>query len=196
LLLWPAGAAAIVALAYVGLGPGIYRKTNGRLPWGTKALFGPILAGQYLSLLYYRRQCRPWDRVAPGVLIGRVLGDRLASRAVDGGVRAVLDLTAEFSEARPFLNTVYFNLPILDLTAPRMEQLRQMADFIAEHSRDGDVYVHCKIGYSRSAAAVGAYLLSRGQARDANEVIERLRAARPSIVVRPEIRAALDRFCK
>ena len=135
------------------------------------------------------------------MLIGRVLSDRLAAQAVEGGVKTVLDLTAEFSEAKPFLKTTYRNMPILDLTAPNMGQLREMAALIAEHTQDGaehaqdgDVYVHCKIGYSRSAAAVGAYLLSSGQVRDASEAIERLRAARPSIVIRAEIRAALDRF--
>ena len=55
LLLWPAVAAMIVALAYVGLGPGIYRKTDGRLPFSTKIVLGPILVGQYLSLLYCQR---------------------------------------------------------------------------------------------------------------------------------------------
>jgi protein-tyrosine phosphatase len=59
-----------------------------------------------------------------------------------------------------------------------MDQLREMAARIAEHVQDGDVNVHGKIGYSRSAAAVGAYLLSSGQVRDAAEAIERLRAAR------------------
>jgi len=194
LFLWPAVGAMIVALAYVGLGPGIYRKTDGRLPFSTKCVLGPILVGQYLSLLYYQRQCRPWNRVAPGVLIGRVLSDRLAAQAVEDGVKTVLDLTAEFSEAKPFLKTNYCNMPILDLTAPNLDQLLEMAALIAEHAQDGDVYVHCKIGYSRSAAAVGAYLLSSGHVQDAAEAIERLRAAQPSIVIRPEIRAALDRF--
>lgn len=194
LFLWPGIAAVIVALAYLGLGPGIYRKTDGRLPFSTRFVLGPILVGQYLSLLYYQRQCRPWDRVAPGVLIGRVLNNRLAGQAVKGGVKSVLDLTAEFSEAKPFVRTKYRNLPILDLTAPNMEQLREMADLIAEQAAEGDVYVHCKIGYSRSAAAVGAYLLSSGQALDVEDVVGQLRAVRPSIVIRPEIRVALERF--
>lgn len=196
MFLWPAVAALIVALAYVGLGLGIYRKADGRLPFSARFVLGPILLGQHVSLLYYQRQCRPWDRAAPGVLIGRVLSNRLAAQAVADGVTAVLDLTSEFSEAKPFLKTTYRNLPILDLTAPSMEQLSEMAAWIAEHAGEGDVYVHCKIGYSRSAAAVGAYLLSSGQARNADEAVERLRAVRPSIVIRPEIRAALDRFAR
>ena len=62
-------------------------------------MLAPILIGQYLSLVYYRRQCRAWDEVVPGVLIGRTLTEAEAAAAVKQGVTAVLDLTAEFSEA-------------------------------------------------------------------------------------------------
>ena len=88
----------------------------------------------------------------------------------------------------------YRNLPILDLTAPTQDQLHEAAAFIAEHAETGVVYVHCKIGYSRSAAAVAAYLLTNGHATSAEEAIEKLRSVRPAIVVRPEVREALLRF--
>src|SRR5437667_329129 len=60
-LLWPGAALSIVTTAYYGVGPGIFRKHAGRLPLSTWVLLGPVLLGQYLSLQYYRRQCRPWD---------------------------------------------------------------------------------------------------------------------------------------
>ena len=192
LLLWPGVALAIVTAAYCGLGPGIYRKAKGRLPLSTCVVLGPILLGQQLSLFYYRRQCRAWDLAAPHVLIGRTLGNAEAAEAVRQGVTAVLDLTAEFSEAAPFLATTYLNLPILDLTAPTWEQLETAATFIKEQAVHGMVYVHCKIGYSRSAAAVGAYLLTTGQAATAEESVNLLRRARPSIVVRSEVWKSLQ----
>lgn len=193
LLLWPALALGIVASAYFGVGPGIFRKRDGRLPLSTYWTLGTCLLGQYVSLLHYRRQCRPWDEVAPGVIIGRKLSDREAAEAARQGVTAVLDLTAEFSEAKPFLGVRYLNIPILDLTAPSQEQLQDMAAFIAEHSRKGVVYVHCKIGYSRSAAAVAAHLLMTGQVGSLDEALDILRAARPSIVIRPEVITTLAR---
>jgi protein phosphatase len=157
-------------------------------------VLAPVLLGQYLSLLYYRRQCRPWDEFSPGLLIGRQLDDAEAAEAVRQGVTAVLDLTAEFSEATPFRATNYRNLPILDLTAPTPGQLREAIQFIAEESARGTVYVHCKIGYSRSATVVGAYQLASGRAATAQEAIELLRRVRPSIIVRPEAREALRAF--
>lgn len=196
LLLWGTIALGIVASAYFGVGPGIFRKSNGRLPLSTHWALGPCLLGQHVSLLYYRRQCRPWDHVVRGVIIGRKLHDAEAAKAIEEGVTAVLDLTAEFSEARPFLNVRYLNVPILDLTAPSQEQLRQMAAFIGRESENGIVYVHCKIGYSRSAAAIAAYLLTSGQAANVDEALHMLRGVRPSIVVRPEVLRALGEFAK
>ena len=193
-LLWPAFALASAAAAYYRVGPGIFRKAAGRLPLSTRVVLGPLLAGQHLSLFYYRRRCRPWDEVAPRVWIGRRLSAGEAAAALRLGVTAVLDLTAEFSEAAPFRATRYWNLPILDLTAPTTEQLREAAGFIAEEAARGTVYVHCKIGYSRSAAAAGAYLILSGRVTTAEEAVGRLRQARPSIVVRPEAMEALRAF--
>jgi membrane-associated phospholipid phosphatase len=193
---WIVIALAIAALAYFGVGPGIYRKRNGRIPPSARFALGPVLVGQRISLLYYQRQCRPWDQIAPGVLIGRHLNDRLAREAVASGVTAVLDLTAEFSEAKPFLLVKYQNIQVLDLTAPTQEQLAAMADFIQQESKTGTVYVHCKIGYSRSAAAIGAFLLKSGRVKTVEEACQQLRTARPNIVIRPEIHTALATFAE
>jgi hypothetical protein len=194
LLLWPGTSLAIVASAYFGLGPIIFRKTDGQVHWSARLVLAPCLLGQWISLRYYQRQCCPWDKVTSTVWIGRVLDHDEAEAAARLGVTAVLDLTAEFSETKPFRALVYRNIPILDLTAPSIEQLREMATFIDEESRKGIVYVHCKIGYSRTAGAAAAYLLQTGKAAGVSEAIEMLRQVRPSIVVRPEVVAALSEF--
>ena len=195
-LLWPGAALWSVAAGYFRFGPRVYRKRKGRLPRLARLFFAPALLGQHLSLLHYRRQCRAWDHAAPGVLIGRQLSAAEASRAIaEENVAAVLDLTAEFSEAAPFLGLTYRNLPILDLTAPTPQQLDEAVAFLNAHTgADRTVYVHCKIGYSRSAAAIGAWLLASGRAASAEEAVTLLRAARPSLVVRPEALAALCAF--
>ena len=194
LLLWPTIALGIVALAYFGAGPAVFHKTKGKLPWSTRFVLAPCLLGQYLSLLYYRCQCRSWDEVTPRIWIGGKLGARSADKALCGGVTAVLDLSAEFSEAKPFRQINYRNIPVLDLTAPTQAQLVEMSEFIGNHSRNGAVYVHCKIGYSRSAAAVAAYLIMSGNANTAKEAFAMIRRVRPSIVIRPEVISALSEF--
>lgn len=193
-LLWPTSAFTIVALGYFGLGPGIYRKTEGRLSWSTRFVLASVLIGQYLSLLYYRRQCRAWDEVAPGVLVGRVLNASEADTAIKQGVTAVLDLTAEFSAVAPIRMTNYRNLPILDLTAPTQNQLRDAVAFITDEAAKGIVYIHCKVGYSRSVAVAGTYLLATERATNVEDAIAQVVRARPSSVIRPEILTALQVF--
>lgn len=192
--LWPAVSVAIVSTAYMGGGAAIFRKSNGVIPLAARVVLGPCLAGQWLSLVYYRRQCRAFDEIAPNVWIGRRLTTAEAEDAIAQGVAAVLDLSAELSEAPPFTRVAYRNLPVTDLTAPTASQLDDAVRFIARHAPQGIVYVHCKIGYSRTAAVAGAYLLSTGMATTADEAIARIRRARPSVIVRPEAAAALRAF--
>ena len=123
-----------------------------------------------------------------------MVGDAEAAEAVKAGVTAVLDLTAEFAEAEPFRTVRYLNLQVLDLTAPTSAQMSDAVEFITAESACGVVYVHCKIGYSRSAAVVASYLLASGRAATADTAIAHLRRRRPGIVVRPEARRAIERF--
>ncbi len=195
-LLWPVLGLGIVAAAYFGLGPGIFRKTGGRLPLSVRVVLAPVLFGQYVSLIYYRRQGRAWDEIAPGLLVGCRLTETEAAAAVQQGVTAVLDLTAEFSAPATFRSLRYYNLPILDLTRPTPDQLRKAVRFLADEIAKGTVYLHCKIGYSRSAAVAGAYLLASRQVTTVEEAIVRLREARPAIVIRPEAIEALHDFAR
>jgi protein-tyrosine phosphatase len=194
LFFWPAIALGIVAIAYLAAGPMVFHKTEGKLPWSTRFVLAPCLVGQYLSLLYYRSQCRSWDKVTPEIWIGGKLGCHSAKKALYSGIVSVLDLSAEFSEAKPFRQSNYRNIPILDLTAPTQMQLVEMADFIGNHSQTGSVYVHCKVGYSRSAAAVAAYLIKSGKVKSEKEAFALIRRVRPSIVIRPEVVSALSTF--
>jgi len=191
LLIWPALSLGIVSAAYFGAGPGIFRKKGGKIPWSARLLLWPVLAGQWVSLLYYSRRCRAWDELTPQLWIGRRLSRREANEAVRRGVTAVLDLTGESSETAVLRKIAYRQLPIMDLTAPTPQQIEEGIGFIREHVGSGKVYVHCKIGYSRTAAIAGAYLLATGQASDAEAAVEMLRNARPSIIIRGEAMTAI-----
>ena len=194
LLLWPTISLGLASAAYLGVGPGIYQKRGGRLPWTTWWALGPVLFGHELSRLYYRRQSRAWNELTPRVWIGGVVTHDEAHALVNRGVTAVLDLTAEFSEPEPLRTITYMNIPLLDLTAPSVDQLREIASFIEHESATGIVYVHCKIGYSRTGAAAAAYLLQSRIASSISEAIDLIRGARPSVVIRPEVLNVLRQF--
>jgi len=193
-LLWPAGSLALVASGYLFFGPGIFRKEGGRLPWTSVLLLGPMLVGHRLSLWYYARRCRDYDRVTDHFWIGRRLSSAEARRARAEGVGAVVDLTAESSEKGPFRALSYRQFPTLDLTAPTPGQIDEAVAFIRQHAKVGIVYLHCKIGYSRTAVVAGAYLLAEGQAGSVEQALETLRRARPSLIARPEAVTALHAF--
>jgi len=193
-LFWPAASLALVGAAYLGAGPGIYRKSDGRLSLAALLLIGPVHVGQWLSLRHYRRQSKAWNHASEDLWIGRLLTRREAEQARLEGVSAVIDLTAEFSEPAALRSLPYENLQVLDLTAPTPEQIGRAMAFIRQHSPRGPVYLHCKAGYSRSAVVAGAHLLHSGRARDVDEAVAMLRQRRPRIVIRPEAMAALREF--
>jgi len=128
--------------------------------------------------------------------IGARLNQREAVEARRLGVTAVLDLTTEFPEPPAFRELAYCNIPVLDLTELTVEHLRQSVEFISQHAKSGIVYVHCKVGYSRSAAAIGAYLIASGAAADATAALEILKRTRSGIIFRPEVFVALEKFCR
>jgi 1-acyl-sn-glycerol-3-phosphate acyltransferase/membrane-associated phospholipid phosphatase/predicted protein tyrosine phosphatase len=191
LLVWPALSLAIVSGAYAGAGPWVFAKSNGRLSRTSWLMLWPYLIGQRASLAWYHRQCRPYDAVTPHLWIGRQLNDREAAQTVAEGVAAVVDLTADFNETTIFTGLPYLNVPTLDLTAPDPASLQRAVQFVRAHAQRGIVYVHCKIGYSRSAAVVAACLLASGRARTVDEALVMIRGARPQVVIRPEIAACL-----
>ena len=196
LFAWPALALGLVAAAYLGLGPGIYRKSQGRHAPAAAMLMAPVTAGQWLSMRHYARRSPRWSEVADRVWIGRTLSGAEAREAIDAGVAAVVDLTVELPENRPFAALPgYRHVPVMNLTAPLPAQLDEAVaaiDAALAETPSGIVYVHCKAGYSRSAAVAGAWLVGSGGCGSAAEAIARLEAARPGIVIRPEARAAIQ----
>jgi membrane-associated phospholipid phosphatase/protein tyrosine phosphatase (PTP) superfamily phosphohydrolase (DUF442 family) len=194
LTLWPAVACGWVAFGYAWAGPAVYRREGGQLTWPARFVLGPVLAAQWLSWWYYAGQANQVDEVQDGVMIGRHLRGDEAQAVVDSGLQAVVDVCNAFSEPAALLSVAHLPLPILDLTAPSREQLQQATAFIAAHQPQGPVLVHCKAGYSRSAAIVAAWLLESGRAKSVDDAINLMRRARPSIVIRPEIREALEQW--
>jgi len=194
LLLYPAVSTMIVASAYFGLGPRIMRKNNGKIPFSSKIVLFPYFLGQRLSRVYYLRKTNLYDYVTDDIIIGAVLRDSDAAALKDAGVAGVLDMTAEFSENSVFRELSYLNIQVMDLTEPPQSHLEEAARFIHSNLKHGKVYIHCKIGFSRSVAAVAAYLLGYKVAHSCDEAFEIIKKARPAVVIRPEIVRALKTY--
>jgi len=114
-----------------------------------------------------------------GVWIGRI-----PSASDLDGFAAVVDLCAELSCRT---DRVYRSFPVLDLTVPDAATLHDAAMAIEGARPLGPVLVCCALGYSRSAAAVVAWLLMTHRAESVDAAIAIVRKARPSIVLAVEV---------
>ena len=102
---------------------------------------------------------------------------------------AVVDLCAELPGA--VTAGTWVCIPMLDLVPPLPAQLRHAAASIERGRSAGPVLVCCALGYSRSAATVATWLLTRNPAKTMSEAIENVRGARPHIVIDSALRAAI-----
>jgi hypothetical protein len=175
-----------IALAYAARCPGLLMKRpNGTIHPLAYALYWPYHGLNMLLLYGVRRlgRARAYDEIVPGLFLGgRLLSRDFPTPFTTAESFAVLDLTSEFTE-HPLLRLSphYRLIPLLDATAPTLEQLQVGVAWIAEHHPDRSVFVHCAMGNSRSATFVAAYLISHGHAATVPEALDLIRSRRPGI---------------
>lgn len=192
LLLWPAAALLLVALAYASLGHAVFQKHAGRQAAAARILLAPYRWGAWLSSRWFTRSGAPSAQVVPGVWIGRAPGAADWAHFEPAGI---LDLTAEFEADARALKLRHRNVPMLDLVAPTLQQLRHAVDALDElFAHHAPVLVHCALGYSRSALVIAAWLLTRGLAGSPQQAIALVRVARPGIVLGPAMQQLLEDF--
>lgn len=186
LLAWPAAALAVVALNYAGLGArGFAMDRRGRMGWAARWLLLPYRAGAAINAALWTRRLPAAVEVVPGVLLGR-RPTRAEWEAA--GRPAVLSLSAELQ--LPPLPAPVRCVPLLDLVAAPPGRLRRAALALRDlKAREGRVWVCCALGFSRSAAALVAWLAHEGQTLAQAQA--RVRTARPQIVLGPAWLAAL-----
>ena len=174
---WPALSLAMVAACYAGIGAsGFQKDDDGRLSLAARWLLAPYLAGAWINSRWWTRRA-PWPvQIADGVWIGRIPAARdLAPFA------GIVDVSAELSLPRAAL--AKHVVPMLDLVPPDRASLAQAARSIEHLRARGPVLVCCALGFSRSACAIAAWLMSTGRASNAEQAIARLRNARADVVI-------------
>jgi protein-tyrosine phosphatase len=189
-LLWAAVSLLIVALIYAFLDETAFQKAeDGSMSPAIRWLLAPYLAAAWLNSRWWTRASAAASLVVPGLLIGRL--PRRAEREAQG-IRAVVDMAAELP--CDAANVKYTSVPQLDLTVATAGQLERAARAIEAAIASGPVLVCCALGFSRSAAAVAAWLLESGRAAGVVEAVERVRQARPMVVLGPEHLRVLELF--
>lgn len=194
---WIGGSLLLVACIYLLGSPALFRKHNGQLPAGTRFVLAPYLIGLGVTRRHFARRGGPgWSNITVALIVGRRPSESEARTLADDGIVAVVDLTAEHRARTSFRSLSYLNLPVLDLTTPSLACCQVACAFIDEHAPRGRIYLHCGLGYSRSAMVAAAYLLHTREAADAEHacrlIEERHALARLSESDRVALRAVAE----
>ena len=187
-LCWPGVALLMVALQYAVFGvEGFQKSADGRVAHGVRWLLAPYRLGAWINSRLWTMREAPAVKIAQRVWLGRM---PTAAQARALGIARIVDVSAELL---PPAGIAVRCVPMLDLIAPTAAQLAAAADAVEQQLQagDGDVLVCCALGYSRSAAAVAAWLLQTGRAEHADEAVQRVQQQRPQLVLHDAHRLAL-----
>jgi hypothetical protein len=135
-----------------------------------------------------------FSRLTPNLYIGAQYGKRGRKRLEAEGINVSVNLREEFDDAAHDLHFMdYLYLPVIDNTAPTLEDLEKGVEFIQQHIAEGNkVYIHCKSGVGRAPTMVAAYLIAEGASVE--DAIARITTVRPFIRVLPDQLSRLREF--
>lgn len=191
---WPGVSLGIVAAGYLGLGPGVFAKTGGRIALTAKLLLAPYLLALWLRRLTQFPPGYTDDEILPGLRLGRTVKTDEAPAVIRSGISAVLDLTCEHSETKLLRELDYHNVQMLDLILTGVERIREAVGFALDRMENGPVYVHCAVGQGRSAIVATACVLAIDRSLSVEHACDLVKTARPSVKLRPRERALLETY--
>lgn len=191
-LLWISAALGLVAIIYFCLDATAFQKdATGRMSLASRVLLAPFLIGAWINSRWWTRHTSAASALTPHVWIGRIPA---GNDDLPHGVHGMLDLCAELPcKVEP---RMYIHEPALDLVPLSTTQLARAAESIARAVAHGPVLVCCALGYSRSAAAAAAWLITQRHAADAPAAVARVREARPHVVLSEPQLAALQELAQ
>ena len=127
-----------------------------------------------------------WDVIDEQFLLGGALMFDDLERLKGQGVGAMLNLCAERPDNQPRLHEAqieYLWLPVLDASAPSLDQIRQGVTWIAQQVQaERTIYIHCAIGVGRSATLLACWYL-HAKAVDVPQVVRFLKTRRPQVTL-------------
>lgn len=188
-LWWPAVSLAFVAFAYAGGGAATFQKSSdGQHSLAVRVLLWPYHVGAWINSRAWTSRLVHAAEVADGIHIGRIPSTASTSLSV-------VDLTAELHKPAGLAN--WRSVPALDLVAVPLPALREAVRHI-EHMRlshagqASGVLVCCALGFSRSAAAVAAWLVASGRAANVADAVAAVQRVRPQVRIGAEQLSVLE----
>ncbi|MGZ3808902.1 MAG: dual specificity protein phosphatase family protein, partial [Bacteriovorax sp.] len=136
-------------------------KTNGRHSLMVKFLFGHFMLSCWLIWFYASLKSKiKYAEVLPNIYFGERPNNIEDTPIKLNENWAVIDLAPEISAHPDLVKLDYHYFPFNDLSYPKKEWLHSITDVIDDLLRKGKkVYVHCRLGQTRSALVICAYLI-------------------------------------
>ena len=188
---WIAISMLLLATAYATGFNNISQKKRGQASWFYLILFWPYYLGSFLTWKYWRDKVTTFNRVDDLLFIGMSLEQDDHVFLKENNIKTVIDLAPELNSQIPDA-VDYFSIPLLDLAIPDPERLIEVVEQTEQASTKGKVYIHCKLGLSRSILAAGAWLIANGQ--EEKDVWKMLKQIQPRCTDSPYMRIALELF--
>lgn len=181
-LLWFSVSSLFLALIYAFFGADAMQKRYYHsLP--VTLLLLPYWVIVRLNIAYWLHKKARVNAVTQRIHIGSIISANTYS--------AVLDVCAEYPcfSAKKHYKTV----PMLDMVAADIEQLRHAADMLQEllTKQEEIVLVCCALGYGRSAAVIMTWLLRHGGLRDWHSAWRVLNSSQRTIALTPSMQATI-----
>ena len=181
-LTWPALAMAIVAAGYVGAGPKIFQKrADGRASLASRWLLAPYRLGVIANIGWWTRGAPAAVEITDGVYLGR-----FPTRREADAFATVVDMTGELCAPRR-TRACWHAFPSLDLVRPPPGSVSDAARLVETLRPEGPMLVCCALGFQRSAAVVGTWLVATGRAGDASAAVARITQAGRRIHLQPDM---------
>ncbi len=173
-----------VAVVYYTNNVNFIRKEKGVSSLLYKILFAPYLFGYWFMWAIYKSK-KPYGEVLPNFYFGRRLTDKESQKLQEVSNVYVVDLSAELLENKYLSKNNYFSHPLLDITIASTNNLETtyltIEKIMGAKNPEDKVYIHCTMGYSRSAIIVYLYLTkSLGHSKE--YALDKIKKARPEVI--------------
>lgn len=157
-LIWISSILALVAKAYCQSNPFFLKDTSGKIMLYKKIFFDPYILSYYMMRLFFcKNSLETVTELLPSVFIGpRLTKKQYESFSLKAQKIHVIDLTAEVEESCWVRNHTHYScFPMLDVGVRNLVDLETVVLFILDKYKtkqdDEIIYIHCLMGYSRSA---------------------------------------------
>lgn len=164
ILFFPSLTFFLIGKAYIENNSSFIKK-EGKITLYNKIIYFPYLFCYNILWKYFRKyENEPWKEIAPDIFIGSKLNNKEVEIFLSDKKVIVIDLSAESEENDIFkkASREYYSFPLLDICNFNEDIFLSALELVVEKYKNlkenEKIYIHCLMGYSRSAALGSAFL--------------------------------------